>query len=863
MKNESAKNYPKFFKDIESYFPEEVSKISEEDGENAIIYGTPCLKIEKGHSYEGFIFLSESLSDYITFSNKSQDNIEKLSIKNIHQITFNNDTENLKEYKKKNKDEIFFQILIGQKFYDFGMKEKKDLLLVIKGLLSIFSKKIIKSEESIEGHLIELINKYDLDSDNKYNNSELQLIFNKLGISAKLLKMEFDLNHDGEVSIDELIQYIKSKTSGENLKEVFEKYSSKNDNNEYKMNQLNLKKFFYEIQEEPLSDLEAYQLLINFKNGIDTSIKRKINKKIENAYTKNDKKICDEKIQEIIEKVRNKYKIETKIELNLDLKEFNNMLNSPLLTVYKMDKMNAKLNLDRPLTDYFIKSSHNTYITGHQLSGTSSSKLYSLCLLEGYRLVELDCYNGSGDDIVITHGYTLVSKLKLDDVLKELKSSAFINSSMPVILSIENHLDENHQNIMAKKLKEILGDLYIFPYDTKPEFLPTLKEMKNKFIVKCGGKRLWTNEDIKKAEIKSDNNEIDKEKTKKYVYLDNLKDATDSDEEQEPKKEEEEVDQNIFKYNLNKTPEMEESLKSIRKQSYENNEANNNNREIKNKEKSNESEKETENNTIQNLEKIRGLPGTSYKSKEIEKKHYQPWECLTIKDKKFIEYCSKPEKYKRTLKLSQHCVLKAYPTSFSSNNYDIIKCWLCGCQIAALNIQALEDDYTLYNTVFFYQNQKCGFVLKPDKLLDPNYEKINDKPLYNIKIRIISGYNFINLMETKEDAIIKKENIDIEIYSLGSEYDDKNKHKKYEIKGGLMFPEIYNNKIEYEAPIYEYDLGGIIIKFNYGGKMFGRACIPYCLMKNGYRKIPLFDNDCYICDGAFLLGYFHIRQINN
>ena len=67
-----------------------------------------------------------------------------------------------------------------------------------------------------------------------------------------LLKMEFDLNHDGEVSIDELIQYIKSKTSGENLKEVFEKYSSKNYNNEYKMNQLNLKKFFYEIQEEPL-----------------------------------------------------------------------------------------------------------------------------------------------------------------------------------------------------------------------------------------------------------------------------------------------------------------------------------------------------------------------------------------------------------------------------------------------------------------------------------------------------------------------------------------------------------------------------------------------------------------------------------
>ena len=130
-------------------------------------------------------------------------------------------------------------------------------------------------------------------------------------------------------------------------------------------------------------------------------------------------------------------------------------------------------------------------------------------------------------------------------------------------------------------------------------------------------------------------------------------------------------------------------------------------------------------------------------------------------------------------------------------------------------------------------------------------------------MKIISGYNLINLMEMKEDAIVNNEKLTIEIYSLGSEYDDKNKHKKYEIKGGLMFPEIYKNKIEYNAPIYEYDLGGIMIKFGYGGEMIGRACIPYCMMKNGYRKIPLFDNDCYICDGAFLLGHFQVSKINN
>ena len=162
MENNSDKNYPKFFKDIESYCPEEVSKIPEEEGENAIIYGTPCLRIEKGSSFKGFLFLSESLSDYIIFSNITQESVEELSIKNIHQITFNKESDNIKGYKTKTDKEIFFQIMIGQKSYDFCMESKEQLLLVIKGLLSIFTKKEIKSDDTIDGQLIQIINKYDI-----------------------------------------------------------------------------------------------------------------------------------------------------------------------------------------------------------------------------------------------------------------------------------------------------------------------------------------------------------------------------------------------------------------------------------------------------------------------------------------------------------------------------------------------------------------------------------------------------------------------------------------------------------------------------------------------------------------------------
>ena len=496
------KGLPQFFEDLQKYCPDEVAKIKEEDGENAVIYGIKCYKIENAYPYEGFIFLSDTLSDYIGFSNIYYDTIEKLSVKNIYQITFKSDTDNLIGYKRKSPDEIFFQILIAQKFYDFCMDNKHQLLLLIKGLLSIFQKKEIVYDNSMDGHLIQMVNKYDTNFDKVFDYKEFQNFAKSLGVDTQLLMMDIDVNHDGIVSQEEIIDYLKSKTSGHELITTFNRYATRlKDNKVFNMTPSGLQKFFHEVQEEPISELEAYQLIISNISGIDLQIKRKINKKIQNSYIANKFTINEKEINSILEKIEKKYNTK-KINIELNLREFNNMLNSRPLTVYKIDKFRAEIDLDKPLTDYFINSTHNTYITGHQLAGASSIKMYSLSLLEGYRLVELDCYNGNGDEIIITHGYTLVSKLNLDDILHELKSSAFINSSMPVILSVENHLDEYHQNIMAKKFKEILKDLYIFPSDYKPNHLPTLRELQNKFIIKCGGKRLWENDNINRAVIK-------------------------------------------------------------------------------------------------------------------------------------------------------------------------------------------------------------------------------------------------------------------------------------------------------------------------------------------------------------------------
>ncbi|XP_016304363.1 1-phosphatidylinositol 4,5-bisphosphate phosphodiesterase beta-4 isoform X2 [Sinocyclocheilus anshuiensis] len=188
-----------------------------------------------------------------------------------------------------------------------------------------------------------------------------------------------------------------------------------------------------------------------------------------------------------------------KYERDADLKKKGHM-SSDGFCRYLMSDENAPVFLDRldlcqemehPLAHYLISSSHNTYLTGRQFGGKSSVEMYRQVLLSGCRCVELDCWDGKGEDQepIITHGKAMCTDILFKDVIQAIKDTAFVTSEYPVILSFENHCSKTQQYKMAKYCEEIFGELLLkqplegFPIEAGQP-LPSPSDLKRKILIK-------------------------------------------------------------------------------------------------------------------------------------------------------------------------------------------------------------------------------------------------------------------------------------------------------------------------------------------------------------------------------------------
>ncbi|KAF3926753.1 hypothetical protein ABW21_db0206913 [Orbilia brochopaga] len=352
--------------------------------------------------------------------------------------------------------------------------------------------------------------------------------------------------------------------------------------------------------------------------------------------------------------------------------------NSPLRTITDPENQ-----LNRPLNEYFISSSHNTYLLERQVAGEASIEGYIRTLQRGCRCVEIDCWDGDDGKPVVTHGRTLTSKVMFSDVVQTIGKYAFVASQYPVILSLEVHCGIEQQIIMAELLRTILGDkLVVAPVISNPMGLPSPQELKNKILVKVKGHDdhiLFSSEISESMPGGSSTSLTSKIKASKDHSTTATTSSSNSTEDSDE---------------LGTTSSGGHHNDKLRRPS------------------------QVTRKVAKELGEL-GVYTRGQKFKNFslpESKRFN--HVFSLAERNFINFCKDKDKKSQLEKHNLRYMMRVYPSGWrvTSRNFDPLTFWRRGVQLVALNWQTYDTGVQLNDAMFASPSDRTGYVLKPLEL---------------------------------------------------------------------------------------------------------------------------------------------------
>lgn len=274
-----------------------------------------------------------------------------------------------------------------------------------------------------------------------------------------------DKDCSGCLTIDEVKDLTRNMNLYINNEQILSLFNQFDKNKNMKIEKDEFNEMIETLMQRPELDL----IFMQYSEGGNYMTKEQFERFVHEVQGVNDKSYL---FEILAEEVNGQSVVSTKAFCNYIT---NTTLNSAVNPQHQI----VSMDMTHPLPHYFISSSHNTYLEGNQLTGVSSVNQYSKVLLEGCRCIEIDTWNGDGEPVV-THGHTFVNKIPFRDVLEEVKKSAFISSTYPVIFSIENHCNYKQTGLLGEIFLQVLGDSICLPSDS----LLSPDKLQYKFLIK-------------------------------------------------------------------------------------------------------------------------------------------------------------------------------------------------------------------------------------------------------------------------------------------------------------------------------------------------------------------------------------------